>query len=76
MMQVPRPLKDTVEPETEQTPALDGSVGEDHREPRARRGDNGVGRVVLVDGARGVDVIVIVCEPLATVNDCCTWAAA
>ena len=74
-MHVPRPWNDTVFPLTEQTPLLDGSVVNATASPEPAV-------AVMVYGGSflsylpGVDVIVIVCEPLATAKDCCACAAA
>src|SRR5579864_4330245 len=74
-MQVPRPEKETVFPETEQTPLLLGSVVNTTARPEVA-----VATIVyggsLLSTCGGVDVMLIVCEALATVNDCCTCAAA
>src|SRR5579864_2850509 len=74
-MQVPRPEKDTVFPETEQTPLLLGSVVNTTVRPEVAVATIVYGGSFL-STCGGVDVMLIVCEALATVNDCCTCAAA
>ena len=89
MMQVPLPENVTVEPETEQTPLLLGSVVKTTAKPEVA--------VALIMYCEllfpllfplpfpllpfplllgGLDVNVIVCDRRETMKDCCTWAAA
>ena len=75
MMQVPRPEKETVDPETEQMPSLLGSVLKMTVKPE-------VAVAVIVYGGSclsafgGSDVIVIVCGACPTAKVCCTCDAA
>src|SRR5579862_541589 len=74
-MQVPRPEKETVFPETEQTPLLLGSVVNTTPRPEVAVAVTVYGGSFL-SACGGVDVKLMVCEPLPIVKDCCTCAAA
>ena len=75
IVQSPRPMNDTVDPETVQTPALLGSAVKVTASPE-------LATAVTVYGGSSlsffgaVDVNVIVCVAFATVKDCCFCAAA
>ena len=67
-MHVPRPENETVFPLTEQTPLLEGSVVNVTASPDMAVAETMYGGSFL-STLPGVDVNVIVCEPLPTAND-------
>ena len=80
-MHVPVPTNDTVEPEIEQTPALDASIVKATGRPELALADTAYPAPPTLAAAGGVDVNVIVCAldgggGLVTVKDCCTCGAA
>ena len=75
IVQSPRPMNETVEPETVQTPALLGSAVKVTASPELETAVTVYGESFLsFFGA--VDVNVIVCAAFATVKDCCFCGAA
>src|SRR5919204_2087813 len=77
MTQTPWPWKVTVEPDTEHTPLLKyASVVKMTGRPDVAVAVTVYGGLFAPTGSGGVEVNVIVCDPRAIVNDCCTCGAA
>ena len=74
-MQVPAPTGVTVDPETVQTPALDGSAEKTTGSPEVAVAATLYDETPATAPAGGVDVKLIVCRIRPTENVCCTSGA-